>query len=141
MMYILQVITQKQVMVKLPLTIGMLGQLVHMVTLRLEVCPSATAYEQDLGVGNLVNGAGAVGDTTITVDDADASGFAFQVGDMIKFHTNDSVTATSNGASTASINLTVDANSGTSQLVCELLQQELMKWSRLKLLLLKLLLF
>ena len=86
----------------------------HGNSLRLEVCPSATAYEQELGVGNLVNGAGAVGDTTITVDDADASGFAFQVGDMIKFHTNDSVTATSNGAiSTASINLTVDANSGT----------------------------
>ena len=83
-------------------------------SLRLEVCPSATAYEQDLGVGNLVNGAGAVGDDTITVDDADASGFAFQVGDMIKFHTNDSITATSNGAiTTASINLTVDANSGT----------------------------
>ncbi len=80
----------------------------------IELCPSATAYEQDLGVGNLVNGAGAVGDTTITVDDADASGFAFQVGDMIKFHTNDSITATSNGAiTTASINLTVDANSGT----------------------------
>ena len=86
----------------------------HGNSLRLEVCPSATAYEQDLGVGNLVNGARAVGDTTVTVDDADASGFAFQVGDMIKFHTNDSVTATSNGAiSTASINLTVDANSGT----------------------------
>ena len=83
-------------------------------SLRIEVCPSATAYEQDCGVGNLVNGAGAVGDTTITVDDADVSGFAFQVGDMIKFHTNDSITATSNGAiTTASINLTVDANSGT----------------------------
>ena len=86
----------------------------HGNSLRLEVCPSATAYEQDCGVGNLVNGARAVGDTTVTVDDADASGFAFQVGDMIKFHTNDSVTATSDGAiTTASINLTVDANSGT----------------------------
>ena len=41
----------------------------HGNSLRLEVCPSATAYEQDLGVGNLVNGAGAVGDDTITVDD------------------------------------------------------------------------
>ena len=79
-----------------------------------ELCPSPEAYEQDLGVKNLVNGAGAVGDTTITVDDADESGFAFQVGDMIKFHTNNSVTATSNGAiTTASINLTVDGNSGT----------------------------
>ena len=79
-----------------------------------ELCPSPEAYEQDLGVKNLVNGAGAVGDTTITVDDADESGFAFQVGDMIKFHTNNSVTATSNGAiTTASINLVVDGNSGT----------------------------
>ena len=79
-----------------------------------ELGPSPEAYEQDLGVKNLVNGAGAVGDTTITVDDADESGFAFQVGDMIKFHTNNSVTATSNGAiTTASINLTVDGNSGT----------------------------
>ena len=51
-----------------------------------EVCPSAQAYEQDLGSNNLVNGAGAVGDKTITVDDADEAGFAFQVGDMIKFH-------------------------------------------------------
>ena len=42
----------------------------HGNSLRLEVCPSATAYEQDCGVGNLVNGAGAVGDTSITVDDA-----------------------------------------------------------------------
>jgi len=79
-----------------------------------EVCPSAEAYEQDLGVGNLVNGAGAVGDTTITVDDADGSGFAFQVGDMIKFHTNNAVTATSDGAiTTATVNLDVDGNSGT----------------------------
>ena len=84
------------------------------ISIGVELCPSPEAYEQDLGVSNLVNGAGAVGDTTITVDDADASGFAFQVGDMIKFHTNNSVTATSNGAiTTASINLTVDANSGT----------------------------
>jgi len=79
-----------------------------------EVCPSPQGYEQDLGTNNLVNGAGAIGDKTITVDDADESGFAFQVGDMIKFHTTASVTAVVNGALTSSINLVVDANSGTA---------------------------
>jgi hypothetical protein len=78
-----------------------------------EVCPSAQAYEQDLGSNNLVNGAGAVGDKTITVDDADEAGFAFQVGDMIKFHEAFSVTKVVAGAVTASINLTVDGGSGT----------------------------
>jgi len=79
-----------------------------------EVCPTAQSYRQDLGTNNLVNTAGAVGDKTITVDDADEAGFAFQVGDMIKFHTTASVTAVVNGALTSSINLVVDANSGTA---------------------------
>ena len=60
----------------------------HGNSLRVEICPSATAYEQDLSTNNLVNGAGAVGDTTITVDDADASGFAFNVGDLISFYSD-----------------------------------------------------
>jgi hypothetical protein len=79
----------------------------------IEVCPSPQAYEQDLGTNNLVNGAGAVGDKTITVDDADASGFAFQAGDMIKFHEASVVVKVVAGAVTASINLTVDGGSGT----------------------------
>ena len=79
-----------------------------------EVCPTAQSYSQDLGSNNLVNGAGAIGDKTITVDDADEAGFAFQVGDMIKFHEAFSVTKVVAGAVTASINLTVDANSGTA---------------------------
>jgi len=78
-----------------------------------EVCPSPQAYEQDLGSNNLVNGAGAIGDKTITVDDADEAGFAFQVGDMIKFHEAFSVTKVVAGAVTASIDLTVDGGSGT----------------------------
>jgi len=78
-----------------------------------EVCPSAQAYEQDLGTNNLVNGAGAIGDKTITVDDADVSGFAFQVGDMIKFHEASVVVKVVAGAVTNSINLTVDGGSGT----------------------------
>ena len=60
----------------------------HGNSLRVEICPSATAYEQDLSTNNLVNGAGAVGDTTITVDDADASGYAFNVGDLISFYSD-----------------------------------------------------
>ena len=48
------------------------------------------AFEQNLSTNNLVNGAGAVGDTTITVDDADASGFAFNVGDLISFYSDTS---------------------------------------------------
>jgi hypothetical protein len=79
----------------------------------IEVCPSAASYEQDLGSNNLVNGAGAIGDKTITVDDADESGFAFQVGDMIKFHEAFNITKVVAGAVTASINLTVDGGSGT----------------------------
>jgi len=62
----------------------------HGNSLRVEICPSATAYEQDLSTNNLVAGAGAVGDTTITVDDADASGFAFNVGDLISFFSDTS---------------------------------------------------
>ena len=58
-------------------------------SLRVEICPSATAYEQDLSTNNLVNQADvAVGDTTITVDDADSSGYAFNVGDLISFYSD-----------------------------------------------------
>ena len=65
----------------------------HGNSLRVEICPSATAYEQDLSTNNLVNQADvAIGDTTITVDDADASGFAFNVGDLISFYSDTSNT-------------------------------------------------
>ena len=61
----------------------------HGNSLRVEICPSATAYEQDLSTNNLVNQADvAVGDTTITVDDADSSGYAFNVGDLISFYSD-----------------------------------------------------
>ena len=80
-----------------------------------DICPGARAFEQPLGTLNLVNGAGAVGDLSITVDDQDASNATIAVGDIISFQTNNSVTATSNGAITvASKNLTVDGNSGTA---------------------------
>ena len=49
-------------------------------------CPSASTYEQHLGTNNLVDDtAAAAGDTTIVVDNADASGYAIVVNDIISF--------------------------------------------------------
>ena len=57
--------------------------------IKVEICATATAYEQDLSTNNLVNQADvAVGDTTIVVDDADGSGYAFNVGDLISFYSD-----------------------------------------------------
>ena len=58
------------------------------------MCGTATAYEQGLSTNNLVNGAGTAGATTIAVDDADASGYAFNVGDLISFSSADNATIT-----------------------------------------------
>ena len=57
--------------------------------IKVEICATSTAYEQNLSTNNLVNQADvAVGDTTITVDDADSSGYAFNVGDLISFYSD-----------------------------------------------------
>ena len=88
----------------------------HGNSLGVDICGGKRAFTQPLGTLNLVNGAGAVGDLTITVDDQDASNAAIIVGDIISFQTNNSVTAVVNGAITvATKNLTVDANSGTAE--------------------------
>ena len=80
-----------------------------------DICGSARAFKQPLGTLNLVNGAGAVGDLSITVDNQDATDATIAIGDIISFQTNNSVTATVNGAiTTATKNLTVDGNSGTA---------------------------
>lgn len=58
-------------------------------SLGVSICPNAQAYEQDLGANNQVNDAStAIGDTTIVVDDVDASGYEIQVGDMISFYSD-----------------------------------------------------
>ena len=49
----------------------------------IQVCPSAAAYEQDLSTNNLVDGAASAGATSVTVDNSDASSYAFNVGDLI----------------------------------------------------------
>jgi len=57
--------------------------------IKVEICATATAFEQDLSTNNLVNQADvAVGDTTIVVDDADASGYVFNIGDLISFYSD-----------------------------------------------------
>ena len=87
----------------------------HGNSLGVDTCPGKRAFKQPLGTLNLVNGAGAVGDLTITVDDQDASNAAIIVGDIISFQTNNSVTAVVDGAiTTATKNLTVNGNSGTA---------------------------
>ena len=76
--------------------------------------PVARAFHSNLVTLNLVNGAGAVGDLQITVDDQDATDATIAVGDIIKFYHKQLCTATVNGAITVpSKNLTVDGNSGT----------------------------
>jgi len=61
--------------------------------IKVEICATSTAYEQDLSTNNLVNtSTSAVGDTSIIVDDADASGFEFNVGDLISFYSDTSNT-------------------------------------------------
>ena len=86
----------------------------HGNSLGVDICPGKRAFSQQLGTLNLVNGAGAIGDLSITVDDQDATNATIAIGDIIKFITNNSVIATANGAITvASKNLTVDGVSGT----------------------------
>ena len=79
-----------------------------------DICPSARAFSQQLGSLNLVNGAGAIGDLQITVDNQDATYATIAIGDIIQFYTASSIVATVNGAITVpSKNLTVDGVSGT----------------------------
>ena len=53
-----------------------------------QICASSTAYEQVLGASYLTVTEDAVGSTSIQVDDVDASGEAFNVGDLISFYSD-----------------------------------------------------
>ncbi len=57
-----------------------------------QICATADAFEQNFSTNQLVNGAASAGAETITVDDADASGYAFNVGDLISFYSDNSGT-------------------------------------------------
>ena len=58
------------------------------------ICPSATAFEENLSSSNQTVGEDAVGATTIKVDD----GTAFNVGDLISFSTADASSTATNFA-------------------------------------------
>ena len=87
-----------------------------------EICASATGYEQELGSSYLTVGEDAVGATSIEVDDVDASGNAFNVGDLISFFSDSGhdtpvddyneyeVTAIDTSANTLTIRLKDDPN-------------------------------
>ena len=64
----------------------------HGNNLLVSVCPSAVAFSQELASGNSVASAGAVGDTTVTVDDVDLADNVISVGDIIQFSTTASTT-------------------------------------------------
>lgn len=57
-----------------------------------QICSTATGYEQVLSGSNLTVGEDAAGATTVEVDDADLSGNAFNVGDLISFFSDSSGT-------------------------------------------------
>ena len=60
----------------------------HGNSIGVQICASSTAYEQVLGASYLTVGEDAVGSTSIAVDDVDASGEAFNVGDLISFYSD-----------------------------------------------------
>jgi hypothetical protein len=57
----------------------------HGNSIGVEICASSTAYEQVLGASLLTVGEDAAGATTVQIDNVDASGSAFNVGDLISF--------------------------------------------------------
>ena len=63
-------------------------------SLGVSICPSATAFEENLASSNSTTGEDAVGATTIGVDD----GTAFNVGDLISFSTADASSTATNFA-------------------------------------------
>ncbi len=87
-----------------------------------QICSTATGYEQELGASYLTVTEDAVGSTSIQVDDVDASGNAFNVGDLISFFSDSGhdtpvddyneyeVTAIDTSANTLTIRLKDDPN-------------------------------
>ena len=57
----------------------------HGNSIGVQICATATTYEQELGASYLTVTEDAVGSTSVKVDDVDASGNAFNVGDLISF--------------------------------------------------------
>ncbi len=93
-----------------------------------QICSTASGYEQILDTSNqLTDGAASAAATSITVDNADEAGNAFNVGDMISFYSDTSclvavdefneyeVTAINTSTEVLTIRLKDDPNSGGLQ--------------------------
>ena len=92
-------------------------------SIKVEICAEADAYEQITSSSVLTVTEDAVGATTIAVDDVDASGETFNVGDLISFYSDSAaatpvderneyeVTAIDTSANTLTIRLKDDPNS------------------------------
>ena len=90
--------------------------------IKVEICAEADAYEQITSSSVLTVGEDAVGATSIAVDDVDASGETFNVGDLISFYSDSAaatpvderneyeVTAIDTSANTLTIRLKDDPN-------------------------------
>ena len=86
----------------------------HGNSLGVDICASPAAFSQQLGSLNLVNGAGAIGDLEITVDDQNATAASIVIGDIIQFYDASAIVSVVNGAITvASKTLTLDGGTGT----------------------------
>ena len=57
-------------------------------SLAVSICPTATAFSQDITGANQVNGAASSGATSITVDDVDLASNVINVGDILSFFTD-----------------------------------------------------
>ena len=91
-------------------------------SIKVEICAEADAYEQITSSSVLTVGEDAVAATTIAVDDVDASGETFNVGDLISFYSDSAaatpvderneyeVTAIDTSANTLTIRLKDDPN-------------------------------
>ena len=87
-----------------------------------QICATATTYEQELSGTYLTVGEDAIGATSVKVDDVDASGNAFNVGDLISFFSDSGhdtpvddyneyeVTAIDTSANTLTVRLKDDPN-------------------------------
>ena len=94
----------------------------HGNSIRVEICAEADAYEQITSSSVLTVTEDAVGATTIAVDDVNASGETFNIGDLISFYSDSSaatpvderneyeVTAIDTSANTLTIRLKDDPN-------------------------------
>jgi len=57
-------------------------------SVKISICATATAYEQNITGANQVNGEVASGGTVVTVDDVDLASNVVNVGDMVSFFTD-----------------------------------------------------